>query len=99
MFGCCTCNQGAKKNGRRNERLSLVRCVMRSETGARALETEGLKKMAANEVRWLLQKTDCYKITVHDFLIHFMKIAFQYVFKAVGNKERAIHVKTTTISF
>ena len=40
--------------------------------------------MAANEVRWLLQKTDCYKITVHDFLIHFMKIAFQYVFKARG---------------
>ena len=33
-------NQGAKKNGRWNERLSLVRCVMRSETGARALETE-----------------------------------------------------------
>ena len=33
--------QGAKKNGRWNERLSLVRCVMRSETGARALETEG----------------------------------------------------------
>ena len=55
--------------------------------------------MAANEVRWLLQKTDCYKITVLDFLIHFMKIAFQYVSKAVGNKERASYVKTTTISF
>ena len=55
--------------------------------------------MAADEVRWLLQKTDCYKITVHDFYIHFMKIAFQYVFKAVGNKERASYVKTTTISF
>ena len=55
--------------------------------------------MAANEVRWLLQKTDCYKITVHDFLIHFMNIAFQYVFKAVGNKERDVYVKTTTISF
>ena len=55
--------------------------------------------MAANEVRWLLQKTDRYKITVHDFLIHFMNIAFQYVFKAVGNKERAVYVKTTTISF
>ena len=58
-----------------------------------------LKKMAANEVRWLPQKTDGYKITVHDFLIHFMKISFQYVFKAVGNKERASYVKTTTISF
>ena len=55
--------------------------------------------MAADEVRWLLQKTECYKITVHDFYIHFMKIAFQYVFKAVGNKERASYVKTTTISF
>ena len=58
-----------------------------------------LKKMAANEIRWLLQKMDCYKITVQDFLIHFMKIAFQYVFNAVGNKERASYVKTTTISF
>ena len=34
-------SQGAKKDGRWNERLSLVRCVMRSKTGARALETEG----------------------------------------------------------
>ena len=55
--------------------------------------------MAANEVRRLLQKADCYKITVHDFLIHFMKIAFQYVFEAVGNKERDSYVNTTTISF
>ena len=55
--------------------------------------------MAANEVRWLLPKTDCYEITVHDFLIHFMKIAVQYVFKAVGNKERASYVKTTRFHF
>ena len=55
--------------------------------------------MAANEVRWLLQKTDCYKMTVRDFHIHFMKIAFQYVFKAVGNKERASYVKQQRFHF
>ena len=36
-------NQGAEKNGRWNERLSLVRCVMRSETGARVLNPQKIQ--------------------------------------------------------
>ena len=65
-----------------------VSCAMRDaevDWGESARDRK-FKKMAANKVRWLLQKTDCYKRKVFDFHILFIKIAFQYVFKAVGNK-------------
>ena len=79
-------DQGAKKEWA--VKRAPVSCAMRDaevDCGENAGDRK-FKKMAANKVGWLLQKTDCYKRTVFDFHILFIKIAFQYVFKAVGNK-------------
>ena len=91
--------KGAKKDGRQNGHSSLARSVMRRETGLRALKTARVQKMAANKVQWLMQKTDCYKRTVHNFRILFRKRTCQHDLEAVGNKERVSYVKTRTILF